>query len=80
VGRGRGWRRGRGRGRGDVGGSRGARVAVRVGVELRVEGVNVRNTLNCGLASGDLSDAEFDPISGTVGGPRTMQVGLRLSF
>jgi len=60
--------------------SKETRFTERVGLELRVEGFNVLNNVNFALPSGDLSDSEFNTITNTVGGPRTMQFGLRLSF
>jgi hypothetical protein len=57
-------------------------IQVREGtaLELRWEVFNVFNQVNLALPSGDLSDSEFNQISNTIGGPRTMQFGARLRF
>lgn len=60
--------------------SKETRFTERMGLELRVEGFNLFNNVNFALPSGDLSDSEFNTITNTVGGPRTMQFGLRLRF
>jgi len=60
--------------------SKETRFTERVGLELRTEAFNLFNSVNFALPSGDLSDSEFGTITNTVGGPRTMQFGLRLRF
>jgi hypothetical protein len=52
----------------------------RLKLELRWEAFNVFNNVNFALPSGDLADSEFNQITNTVGGPRTMQLGLRVRF
>jgi hypothetical protein len=60
--------------------SKETRLSERFGLELRAESFNLFNNVNFALPSGDLSDSEFNTITNTVGGPRTMQFGLRLRF
>ncbi|MGH9660330.1 MAG: hypothetical protein ACRD96_17405, partial [Bryobacteraceae bacterium] len=52
----------------------------RTALELRAEVFNVFNNVNFALPSSDLSDSEFNQITNTIGGPRTMQFGVRLRF
>lgn len=64
----------------DLAVSKETRIAERAVFEFRWEAFNVFNHVNFALPSGDLSDSEFNTITNTVGGPRTMQFGLRLRF
>ena len=64
----------------DVAISKQTRITEAVGVELRAEIFNLFNNVNFALPSGDLSDSEFGQTTNTVGGPRTMQFGLRVTF
>ncbi|OFW35273.1 MAG: hypothetical protein A3J28_12200 [Acidobacteria bacterium RIFCSPLOWO2_12_FULL_60_22] len=64
----------------DVAFSKQTRITEAVGMELRAEIFNLFNNVNFALPSGDLSDSEFGQITNTVGGPRTMQFGLRVTF
>jgi hypothetical protein len=60
--------------------SKETRITELIRLELRGEAFNLFNTVNFALPSGDLADSEFGQITNTVGGPRTMQLGLRLRF
>ncbi|MGH9783123.1 MAG: hypothetical protein ACRD88_02970, partial [Terriglobia bacterium] len=60
--------------------SKETKLTERVGFELRAEMFNLFNSVNFAQPSGDLSDSEFGQITNTVGGPRTMQFGLRVNF
>ena len=64
----------------DIALSKETKVTEWVAVELRGEAFNVFNNVNFALPSGDLADSEFGQITNTVGGPRTMQFGLRVRF
>jgi hypothetical protein len=60
--------------------SKDTRFGERLNLELRAEAFNVFNTVNFAIPSSDLSDSEFGQITNTVGGPRTLQFGMRLRF
>jgi hypothetical protein len=60
--------------------SKETRIREGVSWELRLEVFNVFNHVNFALPSADLSDSEFNQITNTIGGPRTMQFGARLRF
>lgn len=51
-----------------------------LGLELRAEIFNLFNSGNFAQPVGDLADSEFGQITNTVGGPRTVQLGLRVTF
>jgi hypothetical protein len=72
--------RGPGQVRFDLALSKETKLTERVGFELRAEMFNLFNNVNFAQPSGDLSDSEFGQITNTVGGPRTMQFGLRVNF
>jgi hypothetical protein len=48
--------------------------------ELRAEVFNVFNWVNLGMPQNNIASADFGTITNTVGGPRVMQFGLRLTF
>jgi Carboxypeptidase regulatory-like domain len=57
------------------------RLTERVGLEFRWDVFNVFNFVNFANPNADLSDeTDFGQITRTVGGPRTMQFGLKLKF
>lgn len=60
--------------------SKETRLSERAVFEFRWEAFNLFNQVNFALPSGDLSDSEFNTITNTVGGPRTIQFGARLRF
>jgi hypothetical protein len=60
--------------------SKETKLQEKMALELRWEVFNAFNHVNFALPSGDLSDSEFNQITNTVGGPRTMQFGARLRF
>jgi hypothetical protein len=72
--------RGPGQVRFDVALSKETKLTERVGFELRAEIFNLFNSVNFAQPSGDLADSEFGQITNTVGGPRTVQLGLRVNF
>jgi hypothetical protein len=72
--------RGPGQQRWDLALSKETKLRERATLELRWEVFNAFNHVNFALPSGDLSDSEFNQITNTVGGPRTMQFGMRLRF
>lgn len=49
-------------------------------IELRAEAFNAFNNVNFAQPVSDLSDSEFNRITNTVGGPRTIQFGARIRF
>ena len=49
-------------------------------VELRAEVFNVFDWVNLGMPSNNVASADFGTITNTIGGPRTTQLGLRLTF
>lgn len=64
----------------DLAVSKETRLTERAVFEFRWEAFNVFNHVNFALPSGDLSDSEFNTITNSVGGPRTMQFGVRVRF
>jgi hypothetical protein len=60
--------------------SKETRFGERVNLELRWEAFNVFNHVNFALPSNDLADSEFGQITNTLGGPRTLQFGVRMRF
>jgi hypothetical protein len=52
----------------------------RVRAELRWEIFNLLNTVNFGLPENNFDSVDFGTITGTVGGPRVSQFGLRVTF
>ena len=60
--------------------SKETKLSERINLELRFEGFNIMNNVNFALPSGDLADSEFNQITNTVGGPRTLQLGGRIRF
>ena len=64
----------------DIALSKKTQLSERTGFELRGEVFNLFNHTNFGQPSGDMADSEFGQITNTVGGPRTMQLGLRVNF
>jgi hypothetical protein len=60
--------------------SKRTQITEAVGFELRGEVFNLFNNTNFAQPVGDLSDSEFGEITNTVGGPRTMQFGMRFIF
>src|SRR5262249_45064339 len=57
------------------------KLTERVGLEFRWDVFNVFNFANFANPNADLSDeTDFGQITKTVGGPRTMQFGLKLKF
>jgi hypothetical protein len=64
----------------DIALSKRTRITERTNFELRGEIFNLLNRANFALPSGDLADSEFGQITNTVGGPRSMQLGLRVNF
>jgi hypothetical protein len=57
------------------------RLTERVGLEFRWDVFNVFNFVNFANPNADLTDeTDFGQITRTVGGPRTMQFGLKLKF
>ncbi|MCS6951286.1 MAG: carboxypeptidase-like regulatory domain-containing protein [Bryobacterales bacterium] len=60
--------------------SKETRLSERASFEFRWEAFNIFNHVNFALPSGDLSDSEFNTITNTVGGPRTLQFGARIRF
>lgn len=57
------------------------RLTERLGLELRWDVFNVFNFVNFANPNADLTDeTDFGQITRTVGGPRTMQFGLKLKF
>jgi len=56
-------------------------ITERVGLELRWDVFNVFNSANFANPNADLGDeTDFGQITRSVGGPRTMQFGLKLKF
>jgi hypothetical protein len=49
-------------------------------LELRAEVFNAFNWVNLGMPSNNVASADFGTITNTVGGPRTTQLGVRLTF
>jgi outer membrane receptor protein involved in Fe transport len=49
-------------------------------VELRAEVFNVFNWVNFAMPTNNIASADFGTITNTIGGPRTAQLGLRLTF
>jgi hypothetical protein len=72
--------RGPGQKRFDLSLSKETRVTESTLIELRAEAFNVFNNVNFALPSSDMADSEFGQITNTVGGPRTLQLGVRLRF
>lgn len=65
----------------DFGLSKNTLLAEKVGLEFRWDIFNVFNNVNFALPANDLQDAtDFGTIVNTIGGPRVMQVGLKLKF
>jgi hypothetical protein len=60
--------------------SKDTRLTERVALEIRAEAFNFMNNVNFALPVSDLSDSQFNQITNTVGGPRTVQFGARLRF
>lgn len=48
--------------------------------ELRWEVFNLFNTVNFALPENNFDSVDFSRITGTIGGPRVSQFGLRLLF
>jgi hypothetical protein len=55
-------------------------VGSRVRAELRWEIFNLLDTVNFGLPENNFDSIDFGTITGTIGGPRVSQFGLRLTF
>lgn len=64
----------------DMAVSKRTQITEAVGFELRGEVFNLFNNTNFAQPVGDLSDSEFGQITNTLGGPRTMQFGMRFIF
>jgi len=60
--------------------SKRTQITEAVGFELRGEVFNLFNNTNFVQPVGDLADSEFGQITNTIGGPRTMQLGMRFTF
>jgi hypothetical protein len=64
----------------DVSLARTLRFGERVQAELRWEVFNLFNTVNFALPENNFDSVDFGKITGTIGGPRVSQFGLRLLF
>jgi hypothetical protein len=56
------------------------RFGDRMQAELRWEVFNLLNTVNFALPENNFDSVDFGKITGTIGGPRVSQFGLRLLF
>ena len=56
------------------------RLGNRVRAELRWEIFNLLNTVNFALPENNFDSIDFGMVTGTIGGPRVSQFGLRVSF
>jgi hypothetical protein len=66
----------------DIGLSKSTKFSERVGLELRWDVFNVLNNVNFATPNSVIGDAgtDFGKITDTVGGPRVMQFGVKLTF
>jgi hypothetical protein len=64
----------------DIALSKETRLNERLSFEVRAEAFNLFNNTNFALPVSDLADSEFNQITNTIGGPRTMQFGARIRF
>jgi hypothetical protein len=49
-------------------------------LELRLEAYNLTNTASFRNPNSDLSDGDFGEITRTIGGPRVIQLAMKVTF
>jgi hypothetical protein len=64
----------------DISVSKVTRLRGSASVELRLEAYNIANTASFRNPNSDLSDGDFGEITQMVGGPRVIQLAMKVGF